>query len=109
VACTRRTSKRSKYAHRYKLFHDAVLRETVLERLKLQSVERGLCRADTTVRLGLIHGHATKHNAPLLAEIFRSNGWLLFGPDWINKHLEAMSAGSYENNTVSVVAKLLLR
>jgi hypothetical protein len=99
----------SKYAHRYKLFHDAVLRETVLERLKLQSVERGLCRADTTVRLGLIHGHATKHNAPLLAEIFRSNGWLLFGPDWINKHLEAMSAGSYENNTVSVVAKLLLR
>jgi hypothetical protein len=50
----------------------------------------------------------TQHNPPLLAEILRSNSWLLFGPDWINKHLEAMSAGSYENNTASVVAKLLL-
>ncbi|MGJ3627211.1 hypothetical protein AB5I41_10220 [Sphingomonas sp. MMS24-JH45] len=33
----------SKYAHRYKLFHDEVLRTTILERLRLQCVERGLC------------------------------------------------------------------
>ena len=57
----------SKYAHRYKLFHDQVLRDTVLGRLKLQCIERGLCPSDVTVRLGLIHAHATSHNAPLLA------------------------------------------
>jgi hypothetical protein len=64
----------SRYAHRYKLFHDTVLRETVLERLRLQCIERGLCPVDATVRLGLIHGHATDHNAPLLAQIFEEGG-----------------------------------
>ena len=32
-----------KLAHRYKLFHDPLLRDTVLERLRLQCIERGLC------------------------------------------------------------------
>jgi hypothetical protein len=99
----------SKYAHRYKLFHDPVLRETVLERLRLQCVELGLCPADVTVRLGLIHGHVTSHNAPLLAKIFENEGWLLFGPDWLKAHLGRMSDGGYENSTAAIVAKILLR
>lgn len=99
----------SKYAHRYKLFHDPVLRETVLERLRLQCIERGFCRADVTVRLGLIHGHATSYNAPLLAEIFGEQGWLLFGADWLRGHLSQLSEASYENSTAALVAKLLLR
>lgn len=99
----------SKYAHRYKLFHDAVLRETVLDRLKLQCVERGLCPPDATVRLGLIHAHATSHNAPLIAEIFKQADWLLYGPAWLRDHLGQMAAGGYENSTAAVVAKLLLR
>jgi hypothetical protein len=99
----------SRYAHRYKLFHDEVLRETVLERLRLQCIERRLCPPEATVRLGLIHGQATSHNAPLLGEIFSKGHWLLFGPDWLRKHLERMAEGSYENSTAAVVAKLLLR
>lgn len=99
----------SKYAHRYKLFHDLVLRSTVLERLRLQCVEQGLCTADAIVRLGLVHGHVTSHNAPLLARIFEQGGWLLFGPEWLQVHLGRMAAGSYENSTAAVVAKLLLR
>jgi hypothetical protein len=99
----------SKYAHRYKLFHDPVLRETVLERLRLQCVELGLCPADVSVRLGLIHGHVTSHNAPLLARIFDNEGWLLFGPDWLKAHLGRMSDGGYENSTAAIVAKILLR
>lgn len=99
----------SKYAHRYKLFHDSVLRETVLGRLRLQCAQRGLCPADATLRLGLIHAHATRHNASLLDSIFAEGGWLLFGPDWLNDHLGRMAAGSYENSTAALVAKLLLR
>ena len=99
----------SKYAHRYKLFHDAVLRETVLGRLKLQCIERGLCPPDVTVRLGLIHAHATSHNAPLLADIFKRENWLLYGPEWLREHLDRVAAGSWENSTAAVVAKLLLR
>lgn len=99
----------AKYAHRYKLFHDSELRDTVLIRLKSQCVERGLCSADASVRLGLVHGHATNGNALRLAGIFDQGGWLLFGPDWIRERLKRLAAGSYENSTAAVVAKLLLR
>ncbi|MXO70275.1 hypothetical protein GRI99_01345 [Altererythrobacter buctensis] len=99
----------SKYAHRYKLFHDQVLRETVLERLRLQCLERGLCSADAQIRLGLVHGHVTRHNAARLQAIFEQNDWLLFGPQWARRHLAQLAAGSYDNSTAAVVAKLLLR
>jgi hypothetical protein len=99
----------SKYAFRYKLFHDAVLRTTVLNRLKLQCVERGLCPADATVRLGLVYSHATKHNTPLLDEIFEANNWLLYGPDQLCRHLARKANGSYEDSAATIVTKLLMR
>jgi hypothetical protein len=99
----------SRYAKRYKLFHDAILRETVLERLRLQMVGCGLCSPDSRMRLGLVHAHVTSRNAALLQEVFAQHNWLLFGPDWIRQQLARMSRGSYENNTAAVVAKLLLR
>ena len=52
----------SMYAHRYKLLHDPVLRETVLERLRLQCTERGLCPADVKVRLGLLGWTASQRH-----------------------------------------------
>ncbi|MEO6152314.1 MAG: hypothetical protein ABIT09_08395, partial [Croceibacterium sp.] len=61
------------------------------------------------VRLGLIHAHATSHNAPLLIEIFEREGWLLYGPKWLRDHLARVAEGSWENSTAAVVAKLLLR
>lgn len=100
----------AKYAHRYKLFHDPELRDTVLARLKTQCVERGLCSADASVRLGLVYGHATSGNALRLTKIFDQGGWLLFGPDdWIKERLDRLAAASYDNSTAAVVAKLLLR
>lgn len=99
----------SRYAHRYKLFHDAILRETVLGRLKQQFVESGLCTPDARVRLGLVHAHATPGNAARLAAHFAAEDWLLFGPDWIRAGLRRLAEGSWENSTAAVVAKLLLR
>lgn len=100
----------SKYAHRYKLFHDLALRETVLGQLREQCVERGLCpKRVGPAQLGLIHAHATARNAALLRERFAREGWLLFGPEWLRSHLTRIAAGSYENSTAAVVAKLLLR
>ena len=46
----------SKYAHRYKLFHDPILSETVLERLRQQSVEHIKARANL---------ERTKHALPI--------------------------------------------
>ncbi|MGQ0589418.1 MAG: hypothetical protein ACT4N8_07795 [Sphingosinicella sp.] len=99
----------AKHASRYKLFHDGLLREIVLNRLRLQAIDRGLCPEDVTVRLGLVYGHATSHNAKLLAGIFERQDWLLFGPEWLRAHLGRMASGGYENSTAAIVAKMLLR
>ena len=99
----------AKLAHRYKLFHDPVLRETVLSRLRMQCVERGLCPPGVTVRLGLVYAHATKYNALLLEEISERQDWPLYGPKWLKCHLKQMAQGSWENSTAAVVAKILLR
>lgn len=99
----------SRYAHRYKLFHEPVLRETVLARLKQQCVAEGYCPADADISLGLAYGHATPHNDALIRDYFCANGWLLFGPDWLRTHLQRIATGSYENSMAAIVAKLLLR
>lgn len=99
----------SRYAGRYKLFHDETLRETVLGRLKLQMAQCGLCASDVTVRFGLIHGHATAGNSARLIEHFAANGWELFGPDWLQERLRNMAAAGYENSTAAIVAKMLLK
>ena len=99
----------ARLAGRYKLFHDEVLRETVLGRLRQQFVDSGLCPADVTLRLGLVHGHATQHNARRLETLFDEQRWLLFGPEWPRAHLRQAAGGGYENSTAALVAKLLLR
>ena len=98
-----------KLAGRYKLFHDEVLRQTVLERLRLQCIERGLCPANVSVKLGLVYGCATKMNAVLLDKIFEEADWLLFGADWLSDRVRRLASGSYENSTAAVVTKLLVR
>ena len=98
----------AKLASRYKLFHDATLRGTVLDRLRHQLVATGLCPADVRVRLGLIHAHATEHNLGLLKTIFADNDWLLLGADWLRERLQRLAHGGYENNAAIIVAKLLL-
>ena len=98
-----------KLAGRYKLFHNDVLRDTVLARLRLQFVERALCPANVTVRLGMVYGHATPSNAAQLKLKFEEADWALYDADWLFGHLEQMAGASYENSTAAVVVKLLLR
>jgi hypothetical protein len=99
----------AKLAHRYKLFHDEVLRETILDALRTQSVASGLCPPDVTVQLGLIYAHATKFNEAKLDLLFAERKWLRFGPDWLRASLQRMADGGYENSTAAVVAKVLLK
>ncbi|MEO7656513.1 MAG: hypothetical protein ABIS25_04140 [Sphingomicrobium sp.] len=99
----------AKLASRYKLFHDVVLRDTVLNRLKDQFVHAGYCPVDAEVSLGLVYGHSTKGNTERIEKAFSQGGWRLFGPDWLRTNLVRLSHGSYEISTASVVAKVLLR
>jgi hypothetical protein len=99
-----------KIASRFKLFNDTSLRDVVTGRLRQQLVERGLIRQDPVIKLALACGKIVREkDRLLLKEHFERNGWLLWDEAWLKENLERMSKGGYENSSVAVVAKLLLR
>jgi hypothetical protein len=94
----------------YKLFCDDVLRDTVLNRLKLQLVECGACAANPKVKLCMAIGHiATRTDRNELKSHFDTHEWQLFDEDWIYNHLHKAADTSFENDIAHVVTKLLVR
>lgn len=97
-----------KNAQRYKMFVNTSLREMILRRLVKQLVENATVAGKPIPKLGMIYGYATPANAEILVAHFKENGWGLYGPEWLKRHLQAMALRSYDNQVASVVAKLLL-
>lgn len=99
-----------KAASRFKLFNDGGLRDVVIARLRQQLIELSLIREDPVVKLALVCGKIVREkDRKLLKQHFEKNGWLLWDDAWLREKLTGMSKGGYENSSVAVVAKLLLR
>lgn len=94
---------------RYKLFKEPVLREVVLNRLRLQMASQGRCSDDVKLRLGMAMGKAKNGDEAVLRSHFELNGWLLLGPDWLRARLSELAGMSYSNQVSAIVSKLLLR
>jgi len=95
---------------RYKLFNDPILRKTILGRLVKQLVSSGSCVASPSVTLCLAAGKvASEPDREKITRLFKRNNWLLFDDSWLREKLQAVSDSGYENEVVSVVAKILLR
>jgi hypothetical protein len=95
---------------RYKLFHEARLRELVLRNLARQMVAAGACRPNPRVILCLAVGRmATRCERPALDAWFKRRRWRLLDDAWMRTSLMTASAAGYENDVVYVVAKLLGR
>jgi hypothetical protein len=102
--------KKDALANRFKLFDDATLRGVVLERLRRQLFESGLVGENPSIRLVLACGKIVREkDRQLLREHFEQNDWELWDEKWLKDGLRAMSQRGYENSTVAVVAKLLLK
>lgn len=95
-------------AQRYKMFINQALREMVLTRLVEQLKASGSVVGEPVASLGMIYGFATTTNTAILTQHFEQQGWRLYGPDWLKRHLQKMALRSYDNQIASVVAKLLL-
>lgn len=95
---------------RYKLFNDAVLRRTVLSRLKKQLVFSGLCAPSLKVKLCLVAGKvATKDDHKKIEKLFNRKRWGFYDHSWLRKKLVTVSESAYENEVAAVVAKIILR
>ena len=100
----------TKEGSRYKLFNDPVLRKTVINRLKNQLVSSGSCAASPSVTLCLAAGKvASELDRDKIIALFKRKGWKFFDDSWLRERLLDVSNSKYENEVVSVVAKILLR
>ena len=95
---------------RYKLFNDETLRRIVLNRLVVQMTEAGLVAENPRVMLALAAGKfVSDRDRMLLQAHFDDRGWILWDNTWLRDKLQEMSTGGYENSTLAVATKLLLR
>ena len=95
---------------RYKLFCDQTVRSVVLGRLAAQLLASGACPSSLRITLCLAAGKIPSGSERRrLRTYFAEQGWVLWDEEWLGEQLLQLSAGSYENDVASVVAKLILR
>ncbi len=100
----------AKYAKRYKLFNDSVLRDVVFSRLKCQLTGSSACAENPTIRFGLAAGKvARESDRNDLRKHFDAQGWVFWDDSWLRDALTRVADGGYDNQVAAVVAKLLLR
>ncbi len=110
VAASAFDGSNAKFADRFKLFHNEILRTVVFDQLKTQLVAKGWCREGLELRLCLACGRiASERDRGWLRGHFKEKGWELWDEEWLAAKLQDLANGGYENNVSSVVTKLLLR
>lgn len=94
---------------RYKILTSSHYQTIICKRLLEDWKETGHVNDQTTVSFGLIAGKVQKKRENDLAAFFDSKSWLFWGPTILKNKLEALAQKGYENNEVTIAAKLLLR
>jgi len=96
-----------KGASRYKLFTSDVFRQIVTDRLKEQSLKQGLIKGNVNVNYGLAAGNIHRGNEKPIADYFRQKGWKLITPNQIRNFIEQLATRGWEDDLVTMTAKLL--
>ena len=97
----------TKFARRFRVFTDGTYRDVVTAALKWQLVEQGLTLPEPNVDYWLIAGKIASHQDGPLRAHFEVNGWQLRDRSWIRETLGKLSGDGYEDEVVTMVAKLL--
>lgn len=103
-------NKNEVFKRRFKMFTDPALRELVTARLVEQVVAEGLTLPDPTVEYWLVAGKIAKGSLDAVTTHFASQvptPWVLKGREWIRTGLLAMAGEGYEDDVVTMAAKLL--
>ncbi len=94
---------------RYKLLTSDNYRNILTNRLRIDWLEKGIINKDTKLNFGLIAGKIYQNKEILFEAYFTSRGWFFWGPEIIKKKMERLAQKGYENNPVTIAAKLLMR
>ncbi len=103
------SGKDPKDAEHYKLFTKKKLREVVTRQLREEYLNRGLIKQDTKINYALAAGHIYWGDEPKIVEYFSRQGWKLFTPKQIKEEISQLSQKGWEDNLVTMTAKLIRR
>ena len=96
-------------AKRYRLFAISKFREVVTERLKEEFLEKGLINKKTKINYALAAGNIhSPADESKIREYFSKpeRGWKLFTPQQIKEKIRALAEKGWEDNLVTITAKL---
>lgn len=96
-----------KFAKRFRVFTDSTFRHIVTERLVEQLLSLGLITEQPEVEYWLVAGRIAPGSRAAVQAHFDQAGWVLRDRDWIRAGLQAMAKEGYEDDVVSMAAKLL--
>jgi len=96
----------SKY---YKLFTNKRFRNVITKRLSEEYLKQGLINEKTKVNFALAAGKIHSGDESKIYDYFSKRGWKLFSPKNIKEKVRELSEKSWEDNLVTITAKLILR
>ena len=94
---------------RYKLLTAEKYRNVLKDRLHKDWCASGHIKPSTRVSFGLVAGNVYRNREKELRDYFKSKGWLFWGPTTIRNKICKLAEKGYENNAVTIVAKILTR
>jgi hypothetical protein len=94
---------------RYKLLTNIKFRDIVTKQLKREYIEKGLIKDSIMLRYGLAAGKIHSGHEDLLMKHFLKHRWVLITPAQIKETLRKFSGKGYEDDLVTVTAKLIMR
>jgi hypothetical protein len=94
---------------RYKILTSRNYQNVISKRLLQDWRASGHVNQQTKISFGLVAGKVQNKKEEDLEKYFENKNWLFWGPKILKKKLEELSKKGYENNAVTIAAKLLLR
>ncbi|GFN21951.1 hypothetical protein TAMC210_02670 [Thermanaeromonas sp. C210] len=94
---------------RYRLFTDARFREIVTRKMKEDYLAQGLINATTRINYALAAGHVYSNDEARIQDYFQKNGWIFISPSQIKERIRKLAAKGWEDNLITITAKLLLK
>jgi len=96
-------------AKHYKLFTDKAWREIVSDSMSKQYLKQGLIKKNTKIKYALAAGKILVGQEVKLKEAFRKAGWILYTPEMIAAGIRKLAEKGWEDNAVTMTAKLITR
>jgi hypothetical protein len=100
----------SKFAKRFKLFHDKVRFKAVEKQLLKQLVKEGMIVGKSpTFQLGLVAGKINGDDELRLRNLFAQRKWFFLGPSELADRLRRFANQGYDNDVATMVVKIIGR